>query len=89
MRVGQVRKRDRTEAPIVEALRQVGVRVQPISAPGFADLVCWAPRIGVVLLEVKAPQGRVTAAQAARDAAWPVQIVRTIPEALRACGIRG
>lgn len=88
MRVGQIRKRDRNEAAIVDALRQVGVRVQPISAEGFADLVCWAPQRGLVLLEVKAPRGQVTTAQqAARDAGWPVQIVRTVPEALAACGI--
>ena len=88
MRVGQARKRDQTEAPIVDALRRVGVRVYPISAKGFADLVCFTPRVGLVLLEVKAPRGRVTPAQNIfQDAGWPVQIVRTVPEALAACGI--
>lgn len=88
MRVGQARKRDANEIAIVEALRQAGMRVQVISAKGFADLVCWAPRPGVVLLEVKAPRGRVTPAQASTlEAGWPVYTVRTIPEALAACGI--
>jgi hypothetical protein len=89
MRVGQIRKRDRNETAIVAALRQAGVRVQPMSAPGFADLVCWTPRLGVLLLEVKAPRGRKTRLQNIfQDAGWPVQIVRTVPEALAACGLR-
>jgi hypothetical protein len=88
VRVGQARKRDRTEAPIVDALRKVGVRVYPISAKGFADLVCFTPRVGLVLLEVKAPKGKATPAQAAAQLdGWPVQIVRSVPEALAACGV--
>ena len=72
----------------MDALRRVGVRVYPISAKGFADLVCWAPRVGLVLLEVKAPRGKVTPAQNQfQDAGWPVRIVRTVPEALLACGV--
>lgn len=88
MRVGQARKRDQTEAPIVDALRRVGVRVYPISAKGFADLVCFTPRVGLILLEVKAPRGKVTSAQNLfHEAGWPVQIVRSVPEALAACGV--
>ena len=88
MRVGQARKRDRNEGPIVAALRQVGVRVYPISAKGFADLVCFTPRVGLVLLEVKMPRGRHTDAQAQHAAeGWPVVTVRSVDDALKACGL--
>lgn len=88
MRVGQARKRDANEKPIVEALERCGVRCRRISERGFADLICYAPRAGIVLLEVKAKKGKLTQAQVEHRAdGWPVVIVRSEAEALHACGV--
>lgn len=82
--MGQARKRDANEAPIVQALEAIGVKVKRISEKGFADLVCWHPRCGVRLLEVKGPKGRATTAQyVALAEGWPVITVRSIDDALR------
>lgn len=81
-------RRDANEAQIVKALEQIGVRVRRMSAPGFADLVCFHPREGVRLLEVKAPKGKLTPAQIEhRQDGWPVCIVRNEAEALALFGI--
>jgi hypothetical protein len=89
-RVGQARKRDSVEAPIVEALRQVGIRVQRVSERGFADLICYAPNHWppLVLLEVKSRVGTLTEAQEQRwKDGWPVHVVRSVDDALKACGV--
>lgn len=87
-RVGQVRRRDANEAPIVDALRKIGVRVQRVSEPGFADLVCYAPSVGVLLLEVKGRKGILTPTQIIHHASgWPVHIVRSEADALALFGI--
>lgn len=88
MRVGQARKRDANETPIVKALERIGVRVHRISSKGFADLITYSPKHGVVLLEVKSKVGKLTAAQVEhRDDGWPVIVVRSVAEALHAFGI--
>jgi hypothetical protein len=88
-RVGQARKRDANEKPIVEALRRAGVLVQRISERGFCDLVCMTKIEGgfsLVLLEVKSRTGKATKAQVEyRRDGWPVVIVRTVDDALKAC----
>jgi hypothetical protein len=87
-RVGQVRKRDANEAPIVDALKRMGVRVQKVSEKGFVDLVCFHPSKGVRLLEVKADKGTLTPAQVeTRRDGWPVCIVRNTADALALFGI--
>lgn len=89
IRVGQARKRDANEPAIVQALERCGIRVQRISAKGFCDLVAYAPRAGIVLMEVKAPKtGKLTKAQVRhRDDGWPVIVVRSEADALAACGV--
>jgi hypothetical protein len=84
-RVGQARKRDAAEGPIVDALRAVGAQVFRVSAPGAPDLFvryrgAWSA------LEVKTGKGRTTAAQdkAGAGREWP--LVRTVDEALIAVG---
>lgn len=87
-RVGQARKRDANEPQIVRALEQIGVAVQKISAPGFADLICWHPHEGLRLLEVKGLKGKLTPLQIEhRQDGWPVCIVRSVADALAIFGV--
>jgi len=76
-RVGQTRRRDSVEKPIVDALRALGAHVTPISGKGAPDLLCrfrghlWA-------FEVKSGKGKRTEAQ--EQSQWPV--IRTVDEAI-------
>ena len=85
MRVGQARKRDWNEAELVSALRAIGVTVERLSAPGLPDLLCWHPREGFRLLEVKQPRGRLTMAQERQT--MPYSVVRSVGEALALYGV--
>lgn len=86
-RVGQTRKRDGNEAAIVDALRQVGARVIRISEPGAPDLLVLFHG-DLVLMEAKTAKGTLTKAQARRSAeGWPVYLVRSPTDALRAIGV--
>lgn len=89
MRVGQARKRDANEPAIIHALEEIGVQVQQLSIPDFADLIAYHPREGVRLLEVKNPMGRnrVTVGQAALAEDWPICVVRTVADALALFGV--
>lgn len=85
-RVGQARKRDANEKPIVDALRSVGALVLRVSEKGAPDLVVYF-RGRTRLLEVKSRLGRATLAQDASSVqGWPVVTVRDIDEALVAIG---
>ena len=82
-RVGQTRKRDTAEGPIVDALRQVGAMVLRVSGPGCPDLLVgfrgrWIP------IEVKTGKGRLTKAQEATNQAMPFIVARTPDEAVQA-----
>lgn len=85
MRVGQARKRDWNEAEIVSALRDIGVSVMHISAPGCPDLLCYSKREGFRLLEVKQPRGRLTPAQTQQT--MPFTVVRSVEDALAIYGV--
>jgi len=88
MRVGQARKRDANEPMIVDALKKAGVRVTKASIEGFPDLICYKSTHGVQLLEVKAPDGKLTPAQVKHTAeGWPVVIVRSPADALAVFGV--
>lgn len=83
MRVGQARKRDMNEKPIIQALRSVGARVTPVSGAGAPDLlVRWQGRL--YGFEVKSKTGKQTEAQ--EETNWP--IVRSVDDALIAIGVR-
>lgn len=91
-RVGQARKRDQNEAAIVEALEAIGVLVQRVSVPGFCDLVAQTSRRlpiqdTTMLLEVKSPRGKATAAQTKTNASWRVLTVHSVAEALAIFGV--
>ena len=89
--------RDKSEKPIVAALRAVGAHVFLLSGKGVPDLLVffqgrWTP------LEVKTPKmeragkgGRkaeLTAAQQVTIAQAPYAVVESVAEALAAVGIR-
>lgn len=80
-RVGQARRRDAVEGPIISAGRLVGADVTPISGKGAPDvLVRFRGRL--FAFEVKSGKGRRTKAQTVSE--WP--IVRTPLEFLEAIG---
>lgn len=81
-RVGQVRRRDTSEKPIVQALRALGARVWSISGKGAPDLLVLY-RGAYTPLEVKtrrAEGGKDMATKAQADIPWP--IVRDVDQAL-------
>lgn len=80
-RVGQTRRRDSAERPIVDALRALGAIVFPVSAPGAPDLfVRYRGRWSA--FEVKTGKGTLTKAQhlAGAEREWPV--IRTVQDAI-------
>lgn len=83
-RVGQARRRDANEPDIIKALRQTGIIVQQISAPGLADLVAFDPLSGHFrLLEVKSAKGTLTEAQVEMHQSMPIDVVRTPEQAMQ------
>ncbi len=89
-------KVDATQAAIVKALRDAGCKVLSLAAcgKGVPDLLVRRPEIHVpdylCFLEVKNPKGRGTALtpdQVKFHAEWPVTVVTTPEEALRAVGL--
>ncbi len=88
MRTGQHgRRRDWNEAEIVTALRQIGVQIFHISAPGLGDLLAWTASEGWRVIEVKQPRGRLTPQQTDLHARVPVCVVRSVQQALELYGV--
>lgn len=88
MRVGQSRRRDANERAIVRALRQIGVTIIWLSAPGVPDLLAWTAREGYRLIEVKRPKGKLTTAQQqTRALGVPFCVVTSVAEALALYGV--
>lgn len=87
-------RRDSNESQIVEALRNVGAQVYPLSAKGIPDLlVCYydiySERYETVLIEVKDGKNKTTAAQNLFMDTWHgdnVHIAYTVEDALKAIG---
>jgi hypothetical protein len=79
---------DANQAEIIDAVRRVGADVCSLArvGDGMADLlICF--RRQLTLLEVKRPRGgRLTPAQRTRHARWPIHVVTTVDQALRAIG---
>ena len=89
-RVGQARRRDTGERAIISALEAVGIVVFPISGAGCPDLLLYCPQTRVWLpVEVKGPQGRLTAAQCQQRALAPYPVVRSVGDALTLVGVVG
>lgn len=81
-------KVDKSQAAIVKALRTAGCQVESLAAigRGVPDLIVHRA-MKLWLLECKTGSGDLTPAQRAWHALWPVHIVRTPEEALRAVGL--
>ena len=84
-RVGQVRRRDSNEQPIVDALMGIGAVVFRLSAPGCPDLLVgfrgrWMP------MEVKTDDGKLTELQWGAWNGCEFPIVRSVDDAMRAIG---
>lgn len=92
---------DHTQAAVVQALRAAGCKVLSLAGVGngVADLLVKTPQrmeanalrwSDLFLLEVKNPAGRgtsLTPDQVKFHAEWPVTVVTTPEEALRAVGL--
>lgn len=77
-------KRDFNEADIVSALNRCGRHCLRLDA---FDLLVLNPNRTVVMLEIKTKAGKLTVLQQAMIAqGWPLKVVRTPDEALRAVG---
>lgn len=81
-------KVDATQSAIVAALRKAGCQVQSLAAigKGVPDLLA-GRAMKLWLLECKTGNGDLTPAQRKWHALWPVHVVRTPDEALRAVGL--
>lgn len=84
MRVGQKRRRDANERPIVRDLRKLGYQVTPISGEGAPDIfVRRSTRTGFGFgCELKTKRGTRTDAQEASQ--WP--IARSLDDVLKLMG---
>lgn len=87
-------KRDKSEDPIIDALRAVGAVVHQLSQRGVPDLlVCFYNPLThtheTYLLECKSKGGKLTPAQVAFMETWEghnLFVVKTVDEALKAIG---
>lgn len=74
MRVGQSRRRDTVEGPIVRDLRKLGYTVIAISGRGAPDAIVISPQRQCRVGEFKGKHGKLTAAQRESGAGvlWPI-----------------
>lgn len=79
-------KRDANELEIVAALRSIGVSVIFVSGKGAPDLICYHPREGTRLIEVKTKHGKFTKAQ--RENVIPYCVCRDVSSALALFGVK-
>jgi hypothetical protein len=83
---------DRNHAEIRDGLRAAGCTVKDLSfaGEGFPDLLVWSRRVGVRLMEVKRPGGKLTEkeSQFAISFLDCYVVVHNLDEALRAMGYR-
>ncbi len=81
---------DENQRDIVDALERVGCLVLSLAAlgNGAPDLLVWHRRCGFVLMELKNADGALTLPQREFHAYWPVELVRSVDEALAAVGVR-
>lgn len=78
---------DQNHGQIVNFLRDIGCEVLDLSAVGRGcpDLLVYRPSTRLWrLVEVKVPKGKINALQAEFATRWPVEIVRSIDDAIKA-----
>src|SRR5262245_61767862 len=85
----RARKVDANQPEIVKALRQAHVEVEVLSdvGRGVPDLLCFNVHVGLRLLECKMPGDKQNADQERFAARFPVHVVRSVDEALKAMGL--
>lgn len=79
-----VHRSDANQSLVVDALRKVGVSVEVIGRP--VDLLVYSKRNGMLLMEVKNPNGgKLTKDQVEFIARWPgpIHVVETVEQALQ------
>lgn len=84
------RKRDANHKAICEALEATGARIFDLSGVGGGcpDIAVLKPnKRDVVLMEIKTDKGALKKTQERTLVDWPVVIVRTREEALKAIGV--
>ena len=85
-RGGAGKRRDASEADIVDALRGVGCLTWQVSGRGLPDLIVYRPMTGRWwVAEIKSKGGRLSKVQAEQQAPWPTW--RTVSDALVCMGI--
>lgn len=80
-------KRDANEPAIVDALEMIGVKVYRLSEASLPDLLCYHPRDGFKLLEVKMPKEHLNFLQETTAKHLPIAVVRSVAEALAIFGV--
>src|SRR5262245_1144161 len=79
--------RDANEAGIVDALESLGIVVYRLSQPALPDLLCFHPREGVKLIEVKMPGEKLNVLQQTTLRYLPFAVVHDVAEALSLFGV--
>lgn len=88
MRLTKPAKRDANERAILDAIRGIYIYAWPVSGDGLPDLLTYHPRRRVWLpVEVKAPGGHLTPAQAETFRIAPFPVVETVADALALFGV--
>ena len=83
----ETHRADGNQAAIVQALRKIGVSVEPIGTP--LDLLVATSLTNTFLMEVKDKGGKLSASQRAFIAGWKgrIEVVWSVEDALRAIGV--
>jgi VRR-NUC domain len=84
--VRRAAKVDLNHQVIVATLRAIGCEVLSLAAvgKGVPDLLVYHPLSGMHLIEVKSEKGKLLPGQRAFKNKWPVTVVRTAKEAIKA-----
>jgi hypothetical protein len=83
--VGYAKRVDRNHTALMNALRRTGwiMCSTAVVGEGFADAVGWHPVWRELrLFEFKTKEGKLTVAQQAFHAAWPVTVLRDVEDVL-------
>jgi Holliday junction resolvase len=75
-------KRDGNEKAIVDTLEALGIYVVRLSQPALPDLLCFHPREGIKLIEVKMPGEKLNVLQETTRRYLPFAVVQNEAEAL-------
>ena len=79
------KRTDANHAEIRDAMRAAGATVEDMSGSGkgMPDTLVYTADGRLLLVEIKMPKGTLTAAQVRFHARFPVNVVRSVEEAIR------